>query len=119
VTPSTVFGHARTLFDHSFTTEDDHPGPARQQPDVRAAGHGPIEPAYLARNGCPGIHQEYFEAVLAAPDRASVDPTDPALIRSFKPIPAFANRVLRVVHRQDGADIFVVTAHWDRGAKLP
>jgi uncharacterized protein YuzE len=27
--------------------------------------------------------------------------------------------VLRVVHRADGEDIFIVTAHWDRGAKLP
>jgi hypothetical protein len=60
-----------------------------------------------------------IEAVLAAPDRTTVDPTDPGLTRSFKPIPAFANRVLRVVHRQDGDDTFVVTAHWDRGAKLP
>jgi hypothetical protein len=53
-----------------------------------------------------------------------MDPTDPASSRSFKAIPAFANRVLRVVHRPDGDnipgdDVFVVTAHWDRGAKPP
>ncbi len=39
-----------------------------------------------------GIHQEYMEAAAASPDRLTVDPTDPALTRSFKPIPAFANR---------------------------
>jgi cyanate lyase len=44
--------------------------------------------------------------------------TDPALSRSYKVIPEFGNRVLRVVHRRDGDDIFVVTAHWDGGAKL-
>jgi hypothetical protein len=66
-----------------------------------------------------GIRLEYIETALAAPDRVTGDPTDPALSRSFKTIPAFANRVLRVVHRPDGADIFVVTAHWDRGARLP
>jgi len=66
-----------------------------------------------------GIHQEYIEATLVAPDRVTGDPTDPALTRSFKPIPAYANRVLRVGHCPDGNDIFVVTAHWDKGAKRP
>ena len=64
-----------------------------------------------------GIHREYIEATLATPDRVTGYPMNPALRRSFKPIPAFANRVLRVVHRPDGDDMFVVTAHWDRGAK--
>jgi hypothetical protein len=71
-----------------------------------------------------GIQIGYIEAVLKEPDRVGPDPTDPALTRSFRAIPAFGNRVLRVVHRPDGdggsnADIFVVTAHWDRGAKPP
>jgi hypothetical protein len=65
------------------------------------------------------MHLQYIEAALTALDRVTGDPTDPALSRSFKTIPAFANRVLRVVHRPDGDDIFVATAHWDRGAKLP
>jgi cyanate lyase len=59
----------------------------------------------------------YIEDTLAAPDRVTGDPTDPTLTRSYKAIAAFGNRVLRVVHRRDGADIFVVTAHWDRGAR--
>jgi hypothetical protein len=65
-----------------------------------------------------GILLSYIEAALTSPDRLTQDATDPALRRSYKVIPEFGNRVLRVVHRSDGNDIFVVTAHWDRGAKL-
>ena len=65
-----------------------------------------------------GILHSYIEAALTSPDRVMQDATDPALTRSYKIIPEFGNRVLRVVHRPDGDDIFVVTAHWDRGAKL-
>jgi hypothetical protein len=65
-----------------------------------------------------GILLSYIEAALTAPDRVAADPTDPALSRSCKIIPEFGNRVLRVVHRRRGDNIFVVTAHWDRGAKL-
>ncbi len=63
------------------------------------------------------IRLAYIEAVLASPDRVVPDPKDPALTRSFKAIPEFGNRVLRIVHRPEGADVFVVTAHWDRGAR--
>ena len=65
-----------------------------------------------------GILLSHIEAALTSPDRVVPDPTDPALRRSYKVIPEFGNRVLRVVHRPDGDDIFVVTAHWDRGAKM-
>ncbi len=63
------------------------------------------------------IRLDFIEAALAAPDRRTADPNDPALTRSFKAIAEFGDRVLRVVHRPHGPDIFVVTAHWDRGAK--
>ena len=65
-----------------------------------------------------GILHSHIEATLTSPDRVAEDATDPALRRSYKVISEFGNRVLRVVHRPDGEDIFVVTAHWDRGAKL-
>ena len=65
-----------------------------------------------------GILLSYIEAALTSPDRVAQDVTDPALSRSYKIIPEFGNRVRRVVYRPDGDDIFVVTAHWDRGAKL-
>jgi hypothetical protein len=64
-----------------------------------------------------GIALAYIAAVIAAPERSMIDPKDAALTRSFRAIPDFGNRVLRVVHRPDGPDIFVVTAHWDRGAR--
>ena len=63
------------------------------------------------------IPRAYIEAVLANPAYTTLDRKDPALSCSFGPIPAFGNRMLRVVHRPEGADIFVVTAHWDRGAR--
>jgi hypothetical protein len=63
------------------------------------------------------IMLSYIEDALASPDRVTGDPTDPMLTRSYKAIAAFGNRMLRIVHRPDGADVFVVTAHWDRGAK--
>jgi hypothetical protein len=63
------------------------------------------------------ISLSYIQSALAAPDRVTVDPADPSLTRSYKAIAEFGNRVLRVVHRPEGTDIFIVTAHWDRGAK--
>lgn len=67
--------------------------------------------------GSRRIAFEYIEAVLANPTRTMSDRKDASLTLSFAPVPAFGNRTLRVVHRPDGDDIFVVTAHWDRGAR--
>ncbi len=36
---------------------------------------------------------------------------------SFKRIGGFGGKVLKVVHRREGNDIFVITAHFDRNAK--
>ncbi|HET9018296.1 MAG TPA: DUF4258 domain-containing protein [Acetobacteraceae bacterium] len=58
----------------------------------------------------------WIESAVSAPDWTSPDP-DPALSRSFKTIPDAGGRVLRVVHRPDGPDILIVTAHFDRGAR--
>ena len=64
-----------------------------------------------------GITRAYIEAVLAGPAYTTPDTKDPTLVRAFGPIAAFGNRVLRVVYRRRGDDIFVVTATWDRGAR--
>ena len=64
-----------------------------------------------------GITEAYMEAVLANPAYTMPDPIDQTLTRSFGRIPAFGNRMLRVVHRPEGIDVFVVTATWDRGAR--
>ena len=63
------------------------------------------------------IARVWVEATIATPDWTVPDPRDPSLTRSFKAMPAFGNRVLRVVHRPDGGDMLVITAHVDRGAK--
>lgn len=63
------------------------------------------------------IARVWVEAAIATPDWTAPDPRDPALTRSYKAIPAFGHRVLRVVHRPDGDDMLVITAHFDRGAK--
>lgn len=63
-----------------------------------------------------GITLAFIEAALAAPDHVAPDAKDAALTRSYKVIAEFGGRILRVVHRPDGSNTFVVTAHWDRGA---
>jgi hypothetical protein len=67
--------------------------------------------------GGRGITLAYIETAISLPDRVAADASDPSLTRSYKSIAAFGGRMLRVVHRPEGADIFVVTAHWDRGAR--
>jgi hypothetical protein len=62
------------------------------------------------------ISPAWIDATVLTPDWTTADP-DPALIRSYKSIPELGGRVLRVVHRPDGADILVVTAFLDRSAK--
>ena len=58
----------------------------------------------------------WIEATISAPDWTAQD-ADAALTQSFKSIAEFGGRILKVVHRPDGADILVVTAYFDRGAK--
>jgi hypothetical protein len=65
-----------------------------------------------------GVALGFIQRTLAAPALVTLDKTDPNLTRSYASIPEFGGRVLRVVHRPEGEDVFVVTAHWDRGVKL-
>lgn len=64
-----------------------------------------------------GIDLAWVEAAVAKPDRHGPDPANAALTRSFLAIAAAGGRVLRVVHRPDGADVVVITAFLDRGAR--
>ena len=63
------------------------------------------------------IDPAWIEGTITHPDRVEPDPRHPHRTRSFKAIAEFGGRMLRVVHRPDGADILVITAHFDRGAK--
>jgi hypothetical protein len=64
------------------------------------------------------ISMEWVISAIERPDRCLADPRRPELTRSYRAIAAADGRVLRVVHRPDFGDILVVTAHFDRGAKL-
>lgn len=63
-----------------------------------------------------GIPRAWVEAVVAAPEWSEPDPEDSTLTRSYRAIPEFGGRVLRVVHRPEDDDVVVVTVHPDRGA---
>ena len=60
---------------------------------------------------------QWIEAAVEHPDRRMPDPRTPGLTRSYKSIREAGGRVLRVVHRPEGNDVLIVTAHFDRGAK--
>ena len=62
--------------------------------------------------------REWVELAILQPDRSEPDPGDSAALRSFKRIPEAGDRIIRVVHRPEGADILVIPAFLDRGAKL-
>lgn len=64
-----------------------------------------------------GILIEWITEVLSQPDYQTADPNDVQLTRSFQKISAANGRILRVVHRRDGNDILVITAHFDGGAR--
>jgi hypothetical protein len=59
----------------------------------------------------------WVEAVIRQPERSSPDPNDPALTRAWRRIPERGGRALRVVFRQAGGDIVVVSVVFDRGAR--
>jgi hypothetical protein len=63
------------------------------------------------------IAASWIEDAVKIPNSVEADPRNPDRIRSYKAIPELGGRVLRVVHRLDGDDIIIITAHLDRGAK--
>lgn len=65
-----------------------------------------------------GIKLAWVVAAIEYPDSRSKDPRDASLTRSYCKISAAEGRILRVVHRPNGADILVITAFFDRGMKL-
>jgi hypothetical protein len=76
----------------------------------------------LSRHLTPELNKRhlklaFIEATVTNPDWTMPDPSRPGVTRSFRAIPEFGNRVLRVAHRPENTDVFVLTAFWDRGAK--
>jgi hypothetical protein len=63
------------------------------------------------------ISAEWVESAIMFADRSERDPKHPERTRSFKAITGFGDRILRVVHRPEGAGIVIITVHFDRSAK--
>lgn len=62
------------------------------------------------------IELAWVAAAIAMPDWTKPDAV-PGTTHSFRATPECGGRILKVVHRLDGADILVVTLHLDRRAK--
>jgi hypothetical protein len=65
------------------------------------------------------LKMPYIEAAITQPDWTQPDRRWIGVTVSFKAIPEFGNRIIRVAHRLSGTDVFVITAYWDRGARRP
>jgi hypothetical protein len=63
------------------------------------------------------IAEAWLEATIRMPDWTEPEPRDPAVTRSFRMFAELGDRVLKVVHRREDADILVITAYFDRDAK--
>jgi hypothetical protein len=63
------------------------------------------------------IERAWVEATVAVQDWSERDPDFPERTHSYKVIPEFGGRVLRVVHFMSDDDIVVITAHFDRSAR--
>jgi hypothetical protein len=67
--------------------------------------------------GVRSIALSWVEEAVSSPDFVKVDPRYQDRTRSYKAIAECGGRVLRVVHRAEGGDIVIITAHFDRGAR--
>lgn len=80
-------------------------------PAIRLTLHATIS---VARRN---IDMRWIEAVIRQPAYSSPDPDDAAVTQSWRAIPQFGGRMLKVVHRPAGDDVIVITAYFDRDAK--
>ena len=79
---------------------------------IKMTGHA------KARQMRYGLNQAWIDATILSPDWTKPDPLQPGVTRSFRAIPERGRKILRVAHRNDGADLLVLSAFFDRGAKL-
>jgi hypothetical protein len=64
------------------------------------------------------VRLDWIEATIRHPAQTQPDPRRPGATLSFRRIQEFGNRTLRVAHRSDGTDVLIITAFFDRGARL-
>lgn len=70
------------------------------------------------QTGKRGIDWNWVEQTVMHPDLRKPD-VDGVKAHSYRRIPAAGGRVLHAVHRRDNGDTVVITAYFDRGARLP
>jgi hypothetical protein len=63
-----------------------------------------------------GLSMTWVERTIVTPDWTDVDPRYPDRCRSYKAIQECGDRILRVVHWREAADIVVLTVYLDRNA---
>ena len=63
------------------------------------------------------IPEEWVAMTIARPDHLEPDPAQKGAFRAFLRIPAFGNRVLRVVYYEEPDTCRVTTVFFDRGAR--
>jgi hypothetical protein len=63
------------------------------------------------------IHLEWIAATLAKPTMTHPDEDDPEAQHALARVPAFANRVLRVVYNPNVSPLRIITVFFDRSMK--
>jgi hypothetical protein len=63
------------------------------------------------------VARAWIDAAIARPEWSRPDPWRAGVTLSFRAILEFGGRILGVAHRPDGANVLVITAFFDRGAK--
>jgi hypothetical protein len=64
------------------------------------------------------IKEEWIAVTVLAPTLTQRDARRPNITLAFRAIPESGGRILRVAFRAEGTDVAIVTAFFDRGAKL-
>ena len=65
-----------------------------------------------------GISETWVERAVTDPEAVETDKIDPGLDHCLKRIPEYGDRVLRVVADRSASPVRIVTAYFDRGAKV-
>lgn len=63
------------------------------------------------------IRRDWINRAISVPDAIERDPNRENVFRAFRSIPERNGRILRVVYSQDGDDLRVITAFFDRARR--
>jgi uncharacterized DUF497 family protein len=63
------------------------------------------------------LRSEWIELAVRDPDWSEPDPSDKSVERRFRAIPAFDNRILRVVCVETNVSIRIISVLFDRNAR--